>query len=48
MAPTLNNGATTQCSMVDRVGVGLDLGLLLIKTGTRGHCDTTNSASGTR
>jgi hypothetical protein len=32
--------------MVDRVGVGLDLGLLLIKTGTRGHCDTTNSATG--
>jgi hypothetical protein len=32
--------------MVDRVGVGLDLGLLLIKTGTRGHCDATNSATG--
>ncbi len=38
--------AATQCSAVERVGVGLDLGLPLIKTGTRDHCDTTASTTG--
>ena len=38
--------ATTQCSAAEQVGVGLDLGLPLIKTGTRDHCDTTSSATG--
>ncbi|HEX8858647.1 MAG TPA: hypothetical protein VGC06_06030 [Actinomycetes bacterium] len=38
--------AATPCSAVERVGVGLDLGLPLIKTGTRAHCDTTTSTTG--
>jgi hypothetical protein len=38
--------AATRCSVVERIGVGLDLGLPLIKTGTRDHCDTTASTSG--
>ena len=38
--------AATQCSAVERVGVGLDLGLPLIKTGTRESCDTTSSTTG--
>jgi hypothetical protein len=38
--------AVTECSVVERVGVGLDLGLPLIKTGTRDQCDTTTSATG--
>jgi hypothetical protein len=38
--------AATRCSAVERVGVGLDLGLPLIKTGIRGHCDTTASTTG--
>jgi hypothetical protein len=38
--------AATRCSAVERVGVGLDLGLPLIKTGTRNHCDTTASTTG--
>jgi hypothetical protein len=36
----------TQCSVVERVGVGLDLGLPLVKTGARDYCDVTISASG--
>ena len=36
----------TRCSAVERIGVGLDLGLPLIKTGTRDHCDTTASTTG--
>jgi hypothetical protein len=38
--------AATRCSAVERVGVGLDLGLPLVKTGTRAHCDTTASTTG--
>jgi hypothetical protein len=38
--------AATRCSMVERVGVGLDLGLPLVKTGTRARCDTTASTTG--
>jgi hypothetical protein len=34
------------CSAVERVGVGLDLGLPLIKTGIRDHCDTTAGTTG--
>jgi hypothetical protein len=38
--------AAARCSIVERVGVGLDLGLPLIKTGTRANCDLTSSAAG--
>ena len=38
--------AATRCSAVERVGVGLDLGVPLIKTGIRDHCDTTASTTG--
>jgi hypothetical protein len=38
--------AVSRCSVVERVGVGLDLGLPLIKTGTRVHCDTTTGTTG--
>jgi hypothetical protein len=38
--------AATPCSGVERVGVGLDLALPVIKTGTRDHCDTTASTTG--
>ncbi len=38
--------AATRCSAVEQVGIGLDLGLPLIKTGTRDHCDTTTSTTG--
>ena len=38
--------AATRCSVVERVGVGLDLGVPLIKTGVRDHCDVTTSATG--
>jgi hypothetical protein len=38
--------AATECSAVERVAVGLDLGLPLVRTGIRAHCDTTASATG--
>jgi hypothetical protein len=38
--------AAAQCSMVERIGVGLDLGLPLIKTDTRTNCDVTTSVTG--
>jgi hypothetical protein len=38
--------AATRCSAVERVGVGLDLGLPLIKTGIRARCDTTANTTG--
>ena len=38
--------AASRCSVVERVGVGLDLGLPLVKTGVRDHCDTTASTTG--
>jgi len=38
--------AATRCSAVELVGVGLDLGLPLVKTGARDHCDTTASTTG--
>ncbi|MHA5051104.1 hypothetical protein [Streptomyces sp. SD15] len=34
------------CTSIDRVGVGLDIGLPLIKTGSRVRCDTTNTTAG--
>ncbi|MEV0112779.1 hypothetical protein AB0H77_05910 [Streptomyces sp. NPDC050844] len=34
------------CSTVDRIGVGLDFGLPLIKTGARSDCTTTDTAAG--
>jgi hypothetical protein len=41
-----NPPSATECSVVERVGVGLDIGLPLIKTGTQDHCDTTSSTTG--
>jgi hypothetical protein len=38
--------AATQCSMVERIGVGLDLGRPLIKASTRTNCDVTTSVTG--
>jgi hypothetical protein len=38
--------AGSRCSALERVGVGLDLGLPLIKTGARDYCDTTASTTG--
>jgi hypothetical protein len=38
--------AAIRCSAVEQVGVGLDLGLPLVKTGARDHCDTTASTTG--
>ena len=38
--------AASRCSAVEQVGVGLDLGLPLVKTGVRAHCDTTASTTG--
>jgi hypothetical protein len=38
--------AANQCSAVERVGVGLDLGVPLSKIGSREHCDTTASTTG--
>ena len=38
--------AANRCSPVELVGVGLDLGLPLIKTGARDDCDTTTSTTG--
>lgn len=34
------------CTMVERIGVGLDLGTPLITTGARGRCEATNATSG--
>lgn len=36
----------TACTLVDQIGVGLDLGTPLITTGTRVRCDTTNTTNG--
>jgi hypothetical protein len=36
----------SRCSTVERVGVGLDISLPLIKTGARDHCDVSNTATG--
>lgn len=38
--------AAPQCTAVERIGVGLDLALPLIRIGNRGHCDTTTSTAG--
>jgi hypothetical protein len=38
--------AAVGCSAVERVGVGLDLGLPLVRTGARARCDTTASTTG--
>jgi len=38
--------AGSRCSAVERVGVGLDLGVPVIKTGIRDYCNTTASATG--
>lgn len=41
-----SGAAAPPCTIVDRVGVGLDLGLPLIKTGSRSRCDATDTATG--
>jgi hypothetical protein len=46
LARTRPASAEARCSTIERVGVGLDLGLPLIKTGTRTNCDVTSSATG--
>ena len=38
--------AATPCSTVERIGVGLDLGLPLINTGARDRCDLTSGTTG--
>ncbi|WP_433032749.1 hypothetical protein [Plantactinospora sp. CA-290183] len=38
--------AAARCSTIERIGVGLDLGLPLIKTGAGTNCDVTSSATG--
>jgi hypothetical protein len=35
-----------RCTAIDHIGVGLDFGLPLIKTGSRTNCDTTPSTTG--
>ncbi|HVW43511.1 MAG TPA: hypothetical protein VHC18_19395 [Amycolatopsis sp.] len=39
-------GAPAGCTLVERVGVGLDLGTPLVSTGARSRCDTTDAATG--
>ncbi|MFI7123749.1 hypothetical protein [Amycolatopsis sp. NPDC049868] len=34
------------CTLVERIGVGLDLGTPLITSGARAHCDATDTATG--
>jgi hypothetical protein len=46
VARTHPASASSQCSAVERIGVGLDLGLPLIKTGTRERCDLTDTTTG--
>jgi hypothetical protein len=38
--------SAVSCSAIERVGVGLDLGLPLINTGTRDQCDITHTGEG--
>ncbi|WP_216211182.1 hypothetical protein [Amycolatopsis aidingensis] len=38
--------APTACTLVEQIGVGLDLGTPLITTGARASCDTTNTTTG--
>lgn len=42
------SGSSTPCSVVERIGVGIEFGLPLIKTGARSRCDTTETANGQR
>lgn len=37
---------TTPCTVVERIGIGLDLGTPLITTDTRTRCDTTDTTAG--
>lgn len=47
LSRTVPKDATAvSCSTVDRIGVGLDFGLPLIKTGARSDCTTTDTAAG--
>lgn len=39
-------GASTPCGIVERVGVGMDLGLPLVRTGARDLCAPTDTAAG--
>ncbi len=47
LARVQNTPAPAACTVVERIGVGLDLGTPLISTGARAHCDTTNTTTGT-
>ncbi|WP_143202746.1 hypothetical protein [Amycolatopsis sp. CB00013] len=38
--------APVNCTVVERIGVGLDLGTPLVSTGARARCDTTRTATG--
>jgi hypothetical protein len=40
------DSTASACTLVDRIGVGIDLGTPLISTGARAHCDYTNTAAG--
>jgi hypothetical protein len=46
--PSIVNGAatTTRCTTTEQIGVGLDLGTPLIKTGARERCQPTDSSTG--
>ncbi|WP_406069426.1 hypothetical protein [Micromonospora sp. NBC_01638] len=42
----LTSGAATACTTIDQIGVGLDLGAPLLKTGARDRCQPTDTAAG--
>jgi hypothetical protein len=49
LAQTKNSATPgAACTTVERVGVGLDVGLPLIKSGARNQCDLTSTATGQR
>ncbi|GGO18885.1 hypothetical protein [Micromonospora parathelypteridis] len=42
----LTSGAAAACTSIDQIGVGLDLGAPLLKTGARDRCQPTDTAAG--
>ncbi|MFJ4950275.1 hypothetical protein [Streptomyces sp. NPDC088760] len=46
LAHTAKQTTGSSCSIVERIGVGLDFGLPLIKTGARNTCDVTGTTAG--
>jgi hypothetical protein len=46
LSPTAKQATGTSCNVVERIGVGLDFGLPLIKTGAKSKCDVTRTAAG--